>query len=151
MLSFNLRYGKTDPKLVDVKAYILKLSSNIALSSERDLIKTLIFKKTALHSVKCMPVDYTWEIDPDFEPVIKAMIKISGVCFALSSVRFEDRNSLFIINHIKFIRNILKSGLILLGCKNPPTDKGVGGMNISDLRKDTLLEIARQVNDEMMQ
>lgn len=148
MLSFNLNYGKTPPQDVDIKSYILKIGDNIKLKSERETVMSLVFSKTHHHKVKCMPFDYAWEINSEFESVCDALITLSYVCIAFSRFRFEDRNSHFIINHIKFLHGILKSGLMTMGCKSPP--KNVALVDVSNLRKDTVLEIARQVNEEFV-
>jgi hypothetical protein len=96
--------------------------------------------------VKYLPFDYSWGIYNDFNPVLDALIKLSSVLIALSLHKFEDKHAQFIVDHVRFISTTLKNGLISLGCSNPP--KYVDATNIN---KDTILEIAKQINENIQQ
>ena len=123
------------------------MTQSISIRKEKELLTSMLFTKTRFSKVKYMPFDYNWVILKEYEPVASALVKISGAVLMLSMCQFMDKHSNFVIDHVRFIFNTLKDGLILIGCKNPPRYHVSQNVNI---HKDTLLEIARQVNENFI-
>jgi hypothetical protein len=122
------------------------LSGNVANTAEKEELINLMFTKTHKHKVKFLPFDYSWQIMTEFIPVTEALVKLSSVMTILSIHHFQDKHAVAIVDHVRFLYNTLKTGLIVLGCSNPPYT-----MEHVNMHKDTILEIARQVNDSFLQ
>jgi len=133
-----------DENEVDIKKYIMKLSQNIIIQSEKNDIIKIIFSKSQRHTVKCIQFDFNWIIKPEFKIVEDALIKLSSIITLLKTCKFKDNYSICIVQHMIFLNKILKEGLITYGCLKPPY--------IIELttNKDTILEIANQVDKYLL-
>jgi hypothetical protein len=132
---------------VNIKDYIIKLTTNINDFKERIDIISLVFSKTNKHKVKYIPYDINWLIKKDFEIVANSLIKLTSIKITIKNYNFKDYYSKCIAEHIDFLYNILKNGLIAFGCTNPPF---IIDISTLDYTIDTVIEIANQINETFL-
>jgi len=89
--------------------------------------------------VKFMPFDYNWGIFSHFNKVSDAIIKLTGIIVSLNTYKWTDPDCLYLKNHLTYLYNIVKDGLIVYGCSNPPEKKTIS------TTEDTIIEIAEQI------
>ena len=122
---------------VNISDYILSFAENIQNKYEKNILLNVIYHNKP--RVKFMPFDYNWGIYPNFKQVSDAIIKLTGIIVSLNTYKWTDPDCLYLKNHLTYLYNILKDGLIAYGCSNPPEVK-----NISTTQ-DTIIEIAEQI------
>ena len=135
MLSKQLK----ESPFIDIKTNIISYAQHIKSKREKDLLLTTIFNKPLGHHVVYLSFQYEWLIKPDYMIVTDALARLSTVKTQLSLIDFQEKNSLFIREHMSFIFSILKDGLIAYGCNRPPYKAD------SLLNSATILDITHQV------
>ena len=126
MLALSIKNNSLENKINNIFSLVLEIQNNDHII----FIKSLIYKKTKYHNVKCLSYDIHWCITNEFKKVTDVIINISSIIYALQrySLTIKDKDIIkkckSITDKIREIYNIFKEGLREYGCTYPPFKTG---------------------------
>jgi hypothetical protein len=136
----------------DFNYAIRQLIGNITDPLEQEISTKLVYQRTSYHKVKLIPFHEEWIIDPCFEPVKQALVKLSSIRFAVNAFRTQLKSvpALRVIMYVDRVYHDLFKCLIFNGCKDAPDHITERFVTVETISMELCFALAAEINGAVL-